>query len=368
MKIRAALGLAVLLSGAAVAAAGPLPHSFQGLGALAPGYSSEARACSADGTVVVGSSGTPLGQRAFVWTRATGTMAALDPPSGQLWSWANDVSADGNYVVGSAGSNFGLAVGWEGIRWGPGGTLDRIAVPGDGVWAKGVSGDGSVVAGSTISEAFTWTPGGPIVGLGGLTPSFRSNADSISADGRVVVGDSVDPADGGTRDAFRWTQETGMVGLGAFTAVACSDDGSVVVGSVNVGPLTQAYRWTAATGIVPLGTYEPNCRTYSHGVSRDGSRVVGYIRSDIDDSSRAFIWDSTNGMRILKDVLVDCGLDLTGWTLTEAWDVSNDGPTIVGRGYNPQGIGEAWVATLPEPATLALVGLGLAALLVRRRR
>ena len=52
--------------------------------------------------------------------------------------------------------------------------------------------------------------------------------------------------------------------------------------------------------------------------------------------SEAFIWDNANGMRKLKDVLVnDFGLDLTGWTLTIARGISDDGLTIVGDGIKP---------------------------------
>jgi hypothetical protein len=46
-------------------------------------------------------------------------------------------------------------------------------------------------------------------------------------------------------------------------------------------------------------------------------------------------------------VLVDrYGLDLAGWTLTEATGVSADGSVIVGNGTNPEGRFEAWIATL----------------------
>jgi hypothetical protein len=52
------------------------------------------------------------------------------------------------------------------------------------------------------------------------------------------------------------------------------------------------------------------------------------------------------------------GLDLTGWTLTSCTAVSGDGMTIVGNGTNPQGNREAWIATIPEPTTILLLGLG----------
>jgi len=80
------------------------------------------------------------------------------------------------------------------------------------------------------------------------------------------------------------------------------------------------------------------------------------------------IWDSVNGMRALRDVLIyDCGLDLTGWSLDGATGISADGLTIAGNGSNPSGNDEAWVAVIPEPATLGLLSLGGLGLIRRKR-
>ncbi|MCH9023676.1 MAG: PEP-CTERM sorting domain-containing protein, partial [Planctomycetes bacterium] len=53
--------------------------------------------------------------------------------------------------------------------------------------------------------------------------------------------------------------------------------------------------------------------------------------------------------------------------LSQAKGISADGLTIVGWGRNPSGNSEAWIATIPEPATLSLLALGSLALLRRRR-
>jgi len=95
--------------------------------------------------------------------------------------------------------------------------------------------------------------------------------------------------------------------------------------------------------------------------------VVGFASMTSAHETEAFIWDQSNGMRNLKDVLEkSCGLNLTGWKLEHATGISADGLTIVGGGINPDGHPEGWAATIPEPATLILLGLGTA--LLRKRR
>ena len=81
------------------------------------------------------------------------------------------------------------------------------------------------------------------------------------------------------------------------------------------------------------------------------------------------IWDSVHGMRSLKMVLEnDFGLDLSGWDLTGAADISDDGLTIVGSGIN-SGRYEAWIAVIPEPASWVLLVAGaIGVALLRPRR
>jgi len=64
-------------------------------------------------------------------------------------------------------------------------------------------------------------------------------------------------------------------------------------------------------------------------------------------------------MRNLQEELENVfQLDLTNWTLKRAYGISDDGLTIVGYGINPDGYTEGWIATVPEPATLLILGLG----------
>jgi len=247
---------------------------------------------------------------------------------------------------------------------------------------QGVSADGSTVVGNSRSaasgkhrEAFRWTSASGMVGLGNLLGyRFSSGAYDVSADGLTVVGYS-------GREAFRWTDLNGNglvdsdeklgnhpeFGLGHLPGSCCdsiaygvSADGSTVVGysQFDLADDDEAVRWTSASGMVGLGNllgYRFSSRAYD--ASADGSTVVGKSES-LGYLFEAFIWDERNGMRNLRDVLVnDYGLDLTGWILSSASGISDDGLTIVGYGDNPDGYTEAWVATIPRPELMVNIDI-----------
>jgi uncharacterized membrane protein len=269
--------------------------------------------------------------------------------------------------------------------------------------ARGVSGDGSVVVGSagysidplpslgdTGAQAFRWTKADGMIALGPTDVVDNGYAFAASVDGSVVVG-VMAPA-----QAFRWTAEDGrMVIKGTALATDVSADGKVVVGIAN-----EAFRLTADGEVSLLG---PDTRAL--GISADGSTIVGIAASTaaywkaengwetigtlpgndsaalsasadgsviVGNSGGAFFWTRETGSVNLRGFLLSHGIaDLQNWTLGDANDVSADGRTIVGLGRNADGKTEAWVATIPEPSSLALAALAVifaAGIYARRAR
>jgi probable HAF family extracellular repeat protein len=164
--------------------------------------------------------------------------------------------------------------------------------------ARAASSDGSVIAGSGFNaangiEAFRWTAAGGMVGLGDLDSAnhsvgVASQAFGITPDGSVIVGTAMNSA--GFSEAFRWTAGGGMVGLGALAgsfpgsdATAVSADGSIVVGGSLTDAGYQAFFWTAPTGLLSLNSYLGGQGvdltgwnlSSVHAISLDGSTIVG---------------------------------------------------------------------------------------------
>jgi probable HAF family extracellular repeat protein len=282
------------------------------LGALG-GNTSEAYAVSADGMVVVGYAyNADNDGRAFRWTR--GAMTDLGTLGGN-YSEAKAISADGAVVVGYASIANGQ---YRAFRWTGNVMTDLGTLGGNESYAYGVSADGSVVVGTASIangqyRVFRWT-GGVMSDLGTLGGNYSLPSD-VSANGGVVVGYSMN-ANGQVR-AFRWTGGV-MTDLGTLgdqsQANAVSADGAVVVGDSN----NHAFRWTSAGGMTDLGTLGGNY-SEAEAVSADGSVVVGSARLANNDS-RAFRW--TDG--IMSD------LGTLGGNTSYAYGVSADGSVVVG--------------------------------------
>jgi len=210
----------------------------------------------------------------------------------------------------------------QSITW-LGGLSDRGSYP------NAVSADGRVVVGNSSvnienRHAFRWE-NGDMQDLGTLGGN-SSNANAISHDGRVIVGFSYD-ADENER-SFRWMdgnmEDIGSLGGSESIAYGVSADGSVIVGeSINSANQGRAYRWTE-NSMQDIGTLN-NLGTGARSVNDDGSVIVG--TSLLGGSARhAFRWVNGN----MQD-LGSLGNN------SEAFSVSGDGSVVVGRSIESVG-------------------------------
>jgi uncharacterized membrane protein len=304
---------------------------FVGLGMLSSSYSDASRAAgvSADGTTVVGGAYGAFESvsQGFRWT-SNGGMKALTSPLGNPDFVATAIS--GNGIVGTSQFGQQIALYWSGAT-----EYDLAKLTTNGAGANAISDNGVIVGfaydGNGDTTAVRWaskadTP----TRLDSANTYAYSNATGVSADGSVVVGNM-------TGGAFRWTSSGGFSSLPGTNpqATAVSADGSITVGSIGSSPVSPA-RWSGTSNPMTLGFGDGQALA----IKASGTAIVG------SSTAGAFVWDATNGRRLIATLLTSAGANLTGWNLSSAKGVASDGKTIIGDGSH-NGTTEAWIAHLP---------------------
>lgn len=354
------LGISLMVAVLCATASATVPAAaFRGLGDLPGGDTgSSATAISADGRVVVGVSQGEKGQEAFYWTEQDGLVGLGYISDEDDFSRAWGVSADGSVIVGDG--NIAPFV-WSRED----GMLDigTLGFPRSRHSAIAVSDDGRVVVGTSknsdgVLESFVWTAQDGIRGLGYVPGEGRNSiATDLSADGNVLVGWGPINKRGDMEQPFvlELAADEPPRMLGAQDqfarvgrALGVSGDGSLVVGVRGGVAGHEAFRFPVdgqlqGLGDLPGGSFNSG----ANAASQDGRVIVG-MGSDARGKV-AVVWAGSEGIRAISELLEQQGVDLSGWQLQEASDVSADGRTIVGYGVNPDGLREAWIATLDWP-------------------
>ena len=186
-------------------------------------------------------------------------------------------------------------------------------------------------------------------GVSMLQGDVASAVNGISGDGKVVVGYS-EGATGQTR-AFRqvWASAEGSVSLSVLpggdssSATAASADGYAVVGQSDSASGPRAFRWTPELGMLSLGVINvDHVSSQARGISADGNVVVGTSAAS-GGNNLAFRWTVAGLPPIIG--------------MTEAWDISADGRSVVGDGIGVLGNEAVRIVAMGQPENLgALAG------------
>ncbi len=188
---------------------------------------------------------------------------------------------------------------------------------------------GAAAAAHAQSSGF-WLVGLP---AGGTNGTVRA----LSQDGTIAHGHGYGMP-GFLNASYTWTLEGGRSDWGIKSGMpwnnvvtASSSSGQVIAGEIAESgmPVPHPFRRVGEGPLVDLGVLSGQTRSYAHGISGDGSIVVGHAENGANSYQygRAWRWTQAGGMQ-----------DLGGLTqqtfLSDARAISRDGKTIVGLNIN----------------------------------
>jgi uncharacterized membrane protein len=269
--------------------------------------------------------------RAHYWTPTAQFQAFADPSANEVIFDGGYVNTDGTYFAvnsssmeAALGGNPGdltLGNARRAYRWSLAGGYESLGsfTGNDTLQAKGISGDGNIIVGQDFipqtqnsarsrSVAFTWRPGSGLSQLpdlssapAGSSNSANSVALGISRDGSTIVGQS--RGNDGFSQAVYWRGGT-VTGLGFLSGATPTD---VFFSSDNA--------------------------TSAQAASADGSVIVGFSFKNFG-ADRAWRWTAASGMQDLNLFAANAGINLDGFVLTDALDISDNGQYITGNSFN----------------------------------
>jgi probable HAF family extracellular repeat protein len=314
---------------------------------------------------VVGWSVNASGQyRAFLWDNVSGIQDIGDLGGGI--SMATGIN-DAGQIVGSSRNNSGQfrPFIWDNVN----GIQSFSGISSQSSIGVKINNSGQVAGGfydtSGKSQAFYWDSSNGTQLLGNLNqnpiyaPQSQSEAAAINNNGQVVGW--ADDTSNNDR-AFLWDSANGMQNLGSLGTSGGNyswsrgiNDFGQVVGSSN----NHAFLWDTIDGMQDIGTLGGNS-AIAYDINNYG-QIVGQSSNSLSQN-RATLWDN----EATYDLNVFLPADSDFFLLTQAIGI-NDNGQIIGLGYLKSGYEGMFLMTpVPEPATIALLGLG--GLLIRRKK
>lgn len=302
------------------------PYHFMVLGYMPGSASTEWTALSADGVAVAGlarfNDGVNWHIAPIVWTFESG-VRPLDPaPTGD--AFLDAAGADFRSFGGTSNESGSHAP----FLWRDG-VIEHPEATGV---LNGVSPDLRFIVGNYLSRpdyihGFLWSHETGQLDLGTIGSEEQSSAVAVSADGRIVIGES------GER-AFRWTRDEGAAvlelpaGDGRSQVRDLSADGSVIAGR---STHFERPDWTPLLWIdgvpTPLDVLARAEENAVNAVTPDGRVAVG-------QSGEAAIWSRDGKVRSVRSELERFDDEQYYPELTEALDVSVEGSVIFGKGMS----------------------------------
>lgn len=299
----------------------------------------------------------------FVWDAKTG-FRELGTPDGP-WVQPAGISRNGTVV----GHTYGIGHPVKPFVWSEGGGMRAIDLPASALYGEAVSVNrhGTVLLKVRFEGAdsvYTWSEGAGLQQVLHGNESLGSGYFPLDInDQGGIVGHHYSPVSPFVRFADGTQADLGLLG-GSWAGPADINNRGWVVGSAGTNPqevcyegvcwteeTPHAFLWNAKDGMVDLDAGQPGTQSYAHAVN-DAGVVVG-----VTVGEGAFLWE--NG----EKTFINTVLSTPGYDIREARDINSRGQILA---FAADGR-TVLLSPAPEPETVALFVVGLAALAWRAR-